>query len=479
MSYFHYDPSIDKSAYLLSLFMLTDKFMFFFPHNQTQNLYRKEKITDALGVVVQDSHKSGFVVVGETERQIVIQMDGQIPDVQLKVINDSRNGYADDDNASYYVHASSALVNTIVTVLASHGENDLPIASLPREYSISTLVKPGLRVSIPAAQRQHYTRAIAEQCSLQAKITTEERKLSALENEAATLFKSETGDYVVELQKETGHMNAEIKEFTKKTSELQDQQAHLQGQHETLSALLEEQRAKREETVDASRSEQAKQRMLKKVAAYELKKNEHKRMMDRINKLAAVYERMNSDRNGSKSYDGLAMNRRIDLLEEQIQSVQELSVKPAALHRKRIMALAENRRRAATCKELIKSLPGEAKMLETTDFDQPIPQEIDTFDLPPVKPEIPTLEAAPQPPKEVAAAPETSAKHVDPDDDDLDVAPAPKASINLDDDDDDGDDLDVKPVPAPKVDLDDDDDDDLAPAPAPAKPPISLDDDDI
>jgi len=358
---------------------------------EDDTLEREFPVWAVIGILEQAMIVSKFMSK-EEELHVLLMVD-EVPDLLFALSKDPGNG----ENVPM-----RALPDALTAICAAY-DIDLAVATLKPSENINDFVK---KVNIDFRVRQQMTEILADRTELYKEVHTLSKKESSLEVEVAQIKASKEGQAVADIVKETTQFDMLIESYKKKNEEVDGLRRKAEAMRQQLIEELAAEKARRDEHVANNVSEANKQRMMQQVAEYEVKKGNHKRQMDRTQKITSVYERRVRDRK-EESYGVSLIGMRIDDLEKQLRDIQQLAVKPGEDHAKRIAALAENRRRFATCEDLLKSLPEEIKLLELTPFDQPLPAVVESIDLPPIKPEVPHVDGA-------APEEKPTEKHADP-----------------------------------------------------------------
>lgn len=382
-----------------------------------------------LGVLEQEVTVSKFM--GKDQENLILLVVDEDPDLLMAQAKDPGNG----ENTAF-----RDLATVLVNVCAAY-EVDVSCCTLKPTENIKDYMK---KCPIDFRVRQALCETLADRSELLKELEALQKQERQLEMAVQSIKGSKDGQVVADIVRENQQFDMLVTSIEAKTAEVNHLREAAEARRAKLIDQLAEEKDKRDNAVKDNVEEATKNRLLKQVADYEVRKASHKRDMDRIQKVAEVLERRVKDRE-RETYNNQMIGIRIELLEKQLSDIQQLAVTAKEDHGKRLSALSANRERMEICNDLLKVLPDDIKLLEMAQsaIDQQLPSNVLSLELPDISP-IEDIRgsigsSAQQPAKvESKKEPEDQPKHVDPIVQERTTAPPPASKppiINDSDDD--------------------------------------------
>jgi hypothetical protein len=397
----------------------------------TPEVWRSVPADQVIGVVTQ-TVVVAKMIGKDLETQAVVQTtDGKDMQLGFPKENGSEAAIIDFTNVLTAVCASRGLMLSVCTLTAHE-----------------TLSEHIHRVFVDPRIRRQLCESLAYRTELANELAALTKEDSKIETAIIEIKGSNTGHEVMDIVTEIQQLEMLIASYTHKGDEVRGMVEDSKRQLRAVQDALKLEELRRQSAIENAVQDSQKQRLLKQVADFEIAKAMHRRELDRIAAVTAVYERRNKDRT-KDVYSAGEIALRVSDLEEQLDDITRRLAVKGEDHARRVKSLAENRRRKAQAEEIIAQLKADIKAIETAKINEDLSDHLRSLEVPDLSPVVPTGTIEPPSQRSAQQAAPSSA-----------AAASARPPISLSDDDFDG--------PAVAV-----------PAPPAPKPAVSLDDDDI
>lgn len=408
---------------LRKVLALTDEKLYIMLRD-TLAVERQLLLTNVIGVITQSIAVTKRLSK-EHELHAIVQIGGDA-DILLSF-------HKDDEN--YASQTQGEFTSVLSNLLAAY-DVVLPVAMLPPTEKLTDLFheKPS---SLDERLRRQLCEALAYRSELQRDHSELTRRDSQLDVSMTSLKSSTTGKAAADILGEIQELRDVIAKLGQQRDAAAAARAQTNAQIETLSKDLTKEQASRDRQIQALKEETSKKHLFDQVRDFELQKANHKRDMDKIALITSFYDRRAKER-GTGTFGPAQLPLRIDDLEELLAAVKAKISERSDEHSRRVKILAENRRRAATAKDLLAQLPNEIALLGALKPSEALPSSVADTNLPDTTPMTFTAggEAGgtPKPAAVSAAPPVDPTRPVSPD---IPLPPKPTAAarpVDIDDD---------------------------------------------